>query len=53
MQDKKPMPGDRKKPLCKRKYLEDSSDESDDSENLPPPKKPLHQTARIIITWKI
>ena len=43
MLDKKPMPSDKKKSPYKRKYLEDSSDKSDDSDNLPPPKKPLHQ----------
>ena len=43
MQDKKPMPSDKKKPPYKRKYLEDSSNESDDSDDFPLPKKPLHQ----------
>ena len=45
MQDKKPMPGDRKKPPCKRKYLEDSSDESDDSETFLHPRN--HYTRQL------
>ena len=34
--------GDKQKPSTKRKYLEDI-DDSDTGDNIPPPKKPLHQ----------
>ena len=45
--DKKPMPSDCNKQSNKRKYVEDSSDDSDDS-NMPPSKQATLRKSNVV-----